>query len=171
MNGLFVHWSRGWGVLSFSERLVLFTNICDYFLILEIIYRLWTRDNTRNNSIVRLLQNEKCIDLMLGLKCGYHFRPWLWPWPWIVKYGICYVPEKLTLGLQCGHNYLGYASMTLIFCRSLLTSTSHVSGIVGLIATNTKTNSTYWTSGIRCELDITNTYLGWLQTRACHRLV
>ena len=22
MNGLFVHWSRGWGVLSFSERLV-----------------------------------------------------------------------------------------------------------------------------------------------------
>ena len=23
MNGLFVHWSRGWGVLSFSERLVL----------------------------------------------------------------------------------------------------------------------------------------------------
>ena len=71
-------------------------------------------------------------------KCGYHFRPWLWPWPWIVKYGICYVPEKWTLGLQCGHHYLDHESMTLTFCRSLLTSTSHVSGIVGLIATKHK---------------------------------
>ena len=25
MNGLFVHWSRGWGVLSFSERLFYYT--------------------------------------------------------------------------------------------------------------------------------------------------
>ena len=31
-----------------------------------------------------------------------------------------------------------HASMTLTFCRSLLTSTSHVSGIVGLIATKHK---------------------------------
>ena len=117
--------------------LVSFTSIGDYFMISEIIYRLWTHDNTRNNSIVRLLQNENCIDLMLGLKCGYHFRPRLWPWPWIVKYEICYVLEKWALGLQCGHHYLGHASMTLTF-RSLLSSTSHVSGIVGLIATKHK---------------------------------
>ena len=28
MNGLFVHWSRGWGVSSFSERLVRFGVMC-----------------------------------------------------------------------------------------------------------------------------------------------
>ena len=27
MNGLFVHWSRGWGMLSFFERLVIFYHI------------------------------------------------------------------------------------------------------------------------------------------------
>ena len=51
---------------------------------------------------------------------------------------ICYVPEKWTLGHQCGHHYLGYESITLTFCRSLLSSTSHVSGMVGLIATTHK---------------------------------
>ena len=35
MNGLFVHWSRGWGVLSFSERLVLKT-ICSIHFLSEI---------------------------------------------------------------------------------------------------------------------------------------
>ena len=75
-----------------------------------------TRDNTRNNSIVWLLWNEKCMDLMLGLKCGYQFRPWLC----LPNNEICYVPEKWTLGFQCGHHYLGHESMTLTFCRSLL---------------------------------------------------
>ena len=72
---------------------------------------------------------------MLGLKCGYQFRPWLC----LPNNEICYVPEKWTLGLQCGHHYLGHESMTLTFCRSLLFS-SHVSGMVGLIATKHKNN-------------------------------
>ena len=70
---------------------------------------------------------------MLGLKCGYQFRPWLC----LPNNEICYVTEKWTLGLQCGHHYLGQESMTLTFCRSLLFS-SHVSGMVGLIATKHK---------------------------------
>ena len=70
---------------------------------------------------------------MWGLKCGYQFRPWLC----LPNNEICYVPEKWTLGLQCGHHYLGHESMTLTFCRSLLFS-SHVSGMVGLIATKHK---------------------------------
>ena len=73
------------------------------------------------------------MDLMLGLKCGYQFRPWLG----LPNNEICYVPEKWKLGLQCGHHYLGHKSMTLTFCGSLLFS-SHVSGMVGLIATKHK---------------------------------
>ena len=34
MNGLFVHWSRGWGVLSFSERLV-YINLKTYWLLVR----------------------------------------------------------------------------------------------------------------------------------------
>ena len=39
MNGLFVHWSRGWGVSSFSERLVYLIPICLFFINLLIIVR------------------------------------------------------------------------------------------------------------------------------------
>ena len=36
MNGLFFHWSRGWGVLSFSERLVI-----SHFIIHNNIWFVW----------------------------------------------------------------------------------------------------------------------------------
>ena len=35
MNELFVHWSRGWGVLSFSERLVVINLLCAGVLVME----------------------------------------------------------------------------------------------------------------------------------------
>ena len=40
MNGLFVHWSRGWGVSSFSERLVVFLFWYLFFLKLIVACRL-----------------------------------------------------------------------------------------------------------------------------------
>ena len=52
MNGLFVHWSRGWGVLSFSERLV----------------------SHRFNTFDKHLCT--CISMVI-CKIGWSIRPWL----------------------------------------------------------------------------------------------
>ena len=58
MNGLFIHWSRGWGVLSFSKRLVISCTMiskiplqcmcnqkilsnCPLCLSIQCLYQLW----------------------------------------------------------------------------------------------------------------------------------
>ena len=63
MNGLFVHWSRGWGVSSFSERLVPVTfslffctfyplTLCSFFLVTffpvesQVYNTIMSQDNT-----------------------------------------------------------------------------------------------------------------------------
>ena len=50
MNGLFVHWSRGWGVSSFSERLV------DY---VTIIVSSWNFQELSPRTRVRSMQKVK----------------------------------------------------------------------------------------------------------------
>ena len=40
---------------------------------------------------------SKHIDWTLGLKCDHWIWPWPWHWPWTfkIKYGICYISEKM----------------------------------------------------------------------------
>ena len=55
MNGLFVHWSRGWGVSSFSERLVYSTN------------RVWgeNRNDLGHPSVFVVTRSLLCMSITL----------------------------------------------------------------------------------------------------------
>ena len=55
MNGLFVHWSRGWGVSSFSERLVYSASI---FLLVILVFS--TKKKPTNDDVFMHSGKQKC---------------------------------------------------------------------------------------------------------------
>ena len=79
MNGLFVHWSRGWGVLSFSERLVVWSPAMNAVsVVLSWVTMdpsaeacLWTVALHRNLLLLSSLINE-----FLNLGCQLETYPW-----------------------------------------------------------------------------------------------
>ena len=65
MNGLFVHWSRGWGVLSFSERLVNFYKVSN----VTYVSMLFINDKYHFSAICQPDHCAECSDPDTCTKC------------------------------------------------------------------------------------------------------
>ena len=95
LNGLFVHWSRGWGVLSFSERLVKYLT----FKIQGQSHS--SRSHNRYNILLTHIPFIPCWSALPFLRCSYL--------------------KKLTLKIQCqGHGW-GHSSKSQCKSNILLT--------------------------------------------------
>ena len=80
MNGLFVYWSRGWGVSSFSERLV------DY---VHIIVSSWNFQELSPRTKVTSMQKVKVTEVTTQLNRFRTVTPvWIHIWLWNDTYSL-----------------------------------------------------------------------------------
>ena len=96
MNGLFVHWSRGWGVSSFSERLV------DY---VPIIVSSWNFQELSHWTRVRSMQKVKVKGQgHRGHDPTFRFRTvtpvWIHIWWWNDTYSLMLLRRGALLFLK-----------------------------------------------------------------------
>ena len=90
-SGILVNFGWGNGLPSFWHQALTGTNVDflsgilvtrgDFYVFVLVlkpspVEEVWTHDNFRNKLIVQLLQNEKCSDLMLGLKQTSNLSKW-----------------------------------------------------------------------------------------------